>query len=283
MMSRLSLKNDMPLRDNGAIGRRGGARGRRGGGRGGRRGCVRGSTSGLKLMDEDDIRQSMEDEYMQGLLDEQDDLRKKKEKEHQDKLDEEALQQAREEEFIFPDQEDSMDVEMYNRTKASINFMVNTQEFVTHGQPSSVKAASQRRKKKEQGVNQMYLLKYITKIEEGQRELETCKKRSLNLMHKAQDQQLKGLLIVRCASFEALYGRKCRSPIMWAEIEEGQLIGPELVQETTKKISQIKDRLKAARDGQKSYANKRRKPLEFSIGDYVLLKVSPWKGVVHFG
>ncbi|GKF41894.1 putative reverse transcriptase domain-containing protein, partial [Tanacetum coccineum] len=67
---------------------------------------------------------------------------------------------------------------------------------------------------------------------------------------------------VRCASFEALYGRKCRSLIMWAEVGEGQLIGPELVQETTKKISQIKDRLKAARDRQKSYADKRKKPLE---------------------
>ncbi|GJU53016.1 putative reverse transcriptase domain-containing protein [Tanacetum coccineum] len=76
---------------------------------------------------------------------------------------------------------------------------------------------------------------------------------------------------------------KYRSPIMWAEVEEGQLIGPELVQETIEKISQIKDRLKAARNRQKSYANKRRKPLEFSVGDYVLLKVSPWKGVVRFG
>ncbi|GJR15606.1 putative reverse transcriptase domain-containing protein [Tanacetum coccineum] len=54
------------------------------------------------------------------------------------------------------------------------------------------------------------------------------------------------------------------------------------VQETTKKISQIKDRLKVAHDRQKSYADKRRKPLEFSVGDYVLLKVSPWKGVVRF-
>ncbi|GKF79003.1 hypothetical protein Tco_0234571, partial [Tanacetum coccineum] len=70
---------------------------------------------------------------------------------------------------------------------------------------------------------------------------------------------------------------------MWAEVGEGQLIGPELVQETTKKISQIKDSLKAARDRQKSYADKKRKPLEFSVGDYVLLKVSPWKGVVRFG
>ncbi|GJQ94107.1 putative reverse transcriptase domain-containing protein [Tanacetum coccineum] len=58
---------------------------------------------------------------------------------------------------------------------------------------------------------------------------------------------------VRCVSFEALYGRKCRSPIMWAEV------------------------------GEKSYADKRKKPLEFSVGDYVLLKVSPWKGVVRFG
>ncbi|GJR55194.1 putative reverse transcriptase domain-containing protein [Tanacetum coccineum] len=54
--------------------------------------------------------------------------------------------------------------------------------------------------------------------------------------------------IVRCAPFEALYGRKCRSPIMWAKVGEGQLIGPELVQETTEKISQIKDGLKAMRD-----------------------------------
>ncbi|GJS76477.1 putative reverse transcriptase domain-containing protein [Tanacetum coccineum] len=61
-----------------------------------------------------------------------------------------------------------------------------------------------------------------------------------------------------------------------------QLKGPELVQETTEKISQIKDRLKAARDRHKSYADKKRKPLEFSVGDYVLLKVSHWKGVVRF-
>ncbi|GJY54895.1 putative reverse transcriptase domain-containing protein [Tanacetum coccineum] len=87
------------------------------------------------------------------------------------------------------------------------------------------------------------------------------------------------LRAVRCAPFEALYGRKCRSLIIWAEVGEGQLIGPELVQETTEKIS----RIKAARDRHKSYADKRRKPLKFSVGDYVLLKVSPWKGVIHFG
>ncbi|GKA83531.1 putative reverse transcriptase domain-containing protein [Tanacetum coccineum] len=87
---------------------------------------------------------------------------------------------------------------------------------------------------------------------------------------------------VRCASFEALYDRKCHSPIMWAEVGEGQLIGLELVQENTEKISQIQDILKAVCDHKKSYANKRRKPLEFSIGDYVLLKVSPWKGPVAY-
>ncbi|GJS51142.1 hypothetical protein Tco_0624504 [Tanacetum coccineum] len=89
--------------------------------------------------------------------------------------------------------------------------------------------------------------------------------------------------IHRCAPFEALYSRKCHSLIMWAEVGEGQLIGPELLQETTEKIIQIRDRLKVVRDRQKSYADKRRKPLEFSVGDYVLLKVSPWKCVVRFG
>nr|GEU77859.1 putative reverse transcriptase domain-containing protein [Tanacetum cinerariifolium] len=77
--------------------------------------------------------------------------------------------------------------------------------------------------------------------------------------------------------------RKCHSPIMWAEVREGQLIGPELVQEPNEKISQIKNRLKAVRDRHNSYADKRRKPLEFSVGDFVLLKVPPWKGVLRFG
>ncbi|GJZ18816.1 reverse transcriptase domain-containing protein [Tanacetum coccineum] len=70
---------------------------------------------------------------------------------------------------------------------------------------------------------------------------------------------------IRCAPFEALYGRKCRSPVLWAEIREGSLIGPELVQETTDKVVAIKERLQAARDRQKSYADNRRKSLEFEI------------------
>ncbi|GKA89383.1 putative reverse transcriptase domain-containing protein [Tanacetum coccineum] len=82
---------------------------------------------------------------------------------------------------------------------------------------------------------------------------------------------------IRCAPFEALYGRRCRSRVLWAEIRESWLIGPELVQQTTDKVVLIKERLKAARDREKSYVDNRRKPLEFEVGDQVLLKVSPWK------
>nr|GEU94336.1 putative reverse transcriptase domain-containing protein [Tanacetum cinerariifolium] len=77
--------------------------------------------------------------------------------------------------------------------------------------------------------------------------------------------------------------RACRwSPILWAKVKENRLIGPEMVQETTNKVVLIKERLKAARDRQKSYTDNRRKPLEFEVGNQVLLKVSPWKGAVHF-
>ncbi|GKB68504.1 putative reverse transcriptase domain-containing protein, partial [Tanacetum coccineum] len=76
---------------------------------------------------------------------------------------------------------------------------------------------------------------------------------------------------------------KCRSPICWAEVGDAQLTGPEMVRETTEKIIQIKHRLQALRDRQRSYADKRRKPLEFQVGDKVMLKVSPWKGVIRFG
>ncbi|GJS86984.1 putative reverse transcriptase domain-containing protein [Tanacetum coccineum] len=88
---------------------------------------------------------------------------------------------------------------------------------------------------------------------------------------------------IMAAPFEALYGRKYRSPICWAEVGESQLTGPEIVHETTEKIVQIKSRIQAARDRQKSYADVRRKPLEFQVGDKVMLKVSPWKGVIRFG
>ncbi|GJZ63101.1 putative reverse transcriptase domain-containing protein [Tanacetum coccineum] len=69
----------------------------------------------------------------------------------------------------------------------------------------------------------------------------------------------------------------CRSPVCWAEVKDVQLTGPEIIYETTEKIVQIRQRLQAARDQQRSYANVRRKPLEFQVGDRVMLKVSPRK------
>nr|GFA36638.1 putative reverse transcriptase domain-containing protein [Tanacetum cinerariifolium] len=88
---------------------------------------------------------------------------------------------------------------------------------------------------------------------------------------------------IKAAPFEALYGRKCRSPICWAEVGDAQLTGPEIIHETTEKIVEIKSRIHAARDRQKSYADLKWKPMDFQVGDKVMLKVSPWKGVVRFG
>ncbi|GJR52683.1 putative reverse transcriptase domain-containing protein [Tanacetum coccineum] len=88
---------------------------------------------------------------------------------------------------------------------------------------------------------------------------------------------------IKAAPFEALYSRKCHSPVCWAEVGEVQLIGPEIVQETTEKIVQIKQRVQAAHDRQKSYVDLKCKPMEFQVGDKVMLKVSPWKEVVRFG
>ncbi|GJZ69447.1 putative reverse transcriptase domain-containing protein [Tanacetum coccineum] len=88
---------------------------------------------------------------------------------------------------------------------------------------------------------------------------------------------------IKATPFEALYGRKCRLPVCWAEVGDSQLTGPKIIHETTEKIIQIKSRIQAARDRKKSYADKRRKPLKFQVGDKVILKVSPWKGVIRFG
>nr|GFB71794.1 putative reverse transcriptase domain, ribonuclease H-like domain, aspartic peptidase domain protein [Tanacetum cinerariifolium] len=88
---------------------------------------------------------------------------------------------------------------------------------------------------------------------------------------------------IKAAPFEALYGRKCRSPVCWTKVGEAQILGPEITQETIENIVQIKQRMQAARDRQKSYADLKRKPMEFQVGDKVMLKVSPWKGVVRFG
>nr|GEY02550.1 putative polyprotein [Tanacetum cinerariifolium] len=88
---------------------------------------------------------------------------------------------------------------------------------------------------------------------------------------------------IKATPFEALYGRKCRSPVCWTEVGGAQILGPELIQETTEKKVQIKQRMQAAHDRQKSYADLKRKPMEFQVGDKVMLKVSPWKGVIRFG
>ncbi|GJZ24351.1 putative reverse transcriptase domain-containing protein [Tanacetum coccineum] len=88
---------------------------------------------------------------------------------------------------------------------------------------------------------------------------------------------------IKSAPFKALYDQKCRSPVCWAEFGQVQIIGSKIVQETTEKIIQIKQRMQVACDRQKSYADLKRKPMEFQVGDKVMLKVLPWKGVVHFG
>jgi hypothetical protein len=85
------------------------------------------------------------------------------------------------------------------------------------------------------------------------------------------------------APFEALYGRPCRSPICWAEVGDSELLGPDIVQETTEKITLIRDRIRTAQSRQKSYADLKRRHIEFAVGDFVFLKVSPMKGVVRFG
>ncbi|GJZ04475.1 hypothetical protein Tco_0537750, partial [Tanacetum coccineum] len=72
------------------------------------------------------------------------------------------------------------------------------------------------------------------------------------------------------------------SPICWAKVGDVQLTRPEIIHETTEKIVQIRQCLQAARDRQRSYANVRRKPLEFQVRDRVMLKESPRKGVIRF-
>nr|GEZ06397.1 putative reverse transcriptase domain, ribonuclease H-like domain, aspartic peptidase domain protein [Tanacetum cinerariifolium] len=88
---------------------------------------------------------------------------------------------------------------------------------------------------------------------------------------------------IKAAPFEALYERKCRSPVYWSEVGDAQLTRPKMIRESTKMIVQIKNRLLATRSRHKSYADVRRKPLEFEVVDKVMLKVSSWKGVIRFG
>ncbi|KAH0681196.1 hypothetical protein KY284_022281 [Solanum tuberosum] len=88
---------------------------------------------------------------------------------------------------------------------------------------------------------------------------------------------------IKMSPYEALYGRKCRSPIGWFEKGEAALFGPDLVHQAMEKVKVIQQRLETAQSRHKSYADVRRRGLEFSIGDWVFLKVSPMKGVMRFG
>jgi hypothetical protein len=88
---------------------------------------------------------------------------------------------------------------------------------------------------------------------------------------------------LQMAPFEALYGQRCRTPLNWSETGECQIFGPDLVTEAEDKVKLIQANLKAAQSRQKSYVDQRRKPLQFQVGDYVYLRVSPTKGVQRFG
>jgi hypothetical protein len=85
------------------------------------------------------------------------------------------------------------------------------------------------------------------------------------------------------APFEALYGRRCRTPLSWSETSERKIFGPDLVVEAEDMVKVIQANLKTAQSRQKSYADQRRKPLQFQVGDFVYLRVSPTKGVQRFG
>ena len=85
------------------------------------------------------------------------------------------------------------------------------------------------------------------------------------------------------APYEALYGRKCRTPLCWTELSEKKVISPNLIQETEEKVKMIRERLKVAADRQKSYTDLKRKDIQYEIGEKVFLKISPWKKVLRFG
>jgi hypothetical protein len=85
------------------------------------------------------------------------------------------------------------------------------------------------------------------------------------------------------APFEALYGRRCRTPLDWSQTGERKIFGPDLVTEAEEKVKTIQNNLKAAQTRQKSYADIRRRPLQFQVGDFVYLRVSPTRGIQRFG
>ncbi|XP_070036932.1 uncharacterized protein, partial [Nicotiana tomentosiformis] len=88
---------------------------------------------------------------------------------------------------------------------------------------------------------------------------------------------------IKMAPYEALYGRRCRSPVGWFEVGETELYGPDLIHQAIEKVKVIQERLRTAQSRQKSYSDVRRRDLEFEVGDWVFLKISPMKGVMSFG
>jgi hypothetical protein len=87
---------------------------------------------------------------------------------------------------------------------------------------------------------------------------------------------------LKMAPFEALYGRRCRTPLSWSQTGERKIFGPDLVTEAEEKVKIIQSNLNAAQSRQKSYADKQRKPLQFEVGDFVYLRVSPTRGIQRF-
>jgi hypothetical protein len=87
---------------------------------------------------------------------------------------------------------------------------------------------------------------------------------------------------LKMASFEALYGRKCRTPLYWNQTRESQVFGPEILQEAEKQVHIVRENLKTAQSRQKSYADNRRRDLIFEVGDFVYLMVSPMRGMKRF-
>ena len=90
-------------------------------------------------------------------------------------------------------------------------------------------------------------------------------------------------LNIGMAPYEVLYGRKCRTPLCWMELNEHKVIGPDIVKDTEEKVQVIRERLKAASDQQKSYVDLKRRDTEYEVGDKVFLKVSPWRKILRFG
>jgi len=88
---------------------------------------------------------------------------------------------------------------------------------------------------------------------------------------------------IKMAPFEALYNRKCISPLCWDKVGEGKHLGPDVVVQAVNKIRTIQEHLHTVHDRQKSWADTNRRPLEFKVGEHVFLRISPTKRLIRFG